>query len=476
MSTLSKPVGLILVLLAVCLFGQPAQAKYSGGTGEPNDPYQIATAEDLMLLGDSPEDYDKHFILTADIDLDPNLPGRKVFDRAVISPDANDTTWVFEGTPFTGVFDGRRHTISHLMITGTNYVGLFGKLGGAEIRNLGVVGLNITGSGLCVGGLLGHNSGGIVTECHSTGVVNGGNGVGGMLAWNEGTVSLCYSTGTITGGERVGGLLGINSDQKSVTDCYSTAAVSGNDLVGGLVGYNWGNVTRCYSTGAVTGISSIGGLVGSQAGNVFYGAWHSVWDKETSGLTASAGGVGLTTVQMMDPYMLSLNGFAGDPNWVLDAGRDYPRLAWENMGGQIIAEPNLDWLEGEGTEEHAYRVDTADQLVLLGNSSILWDKHFVLGADVDLDPNLPGRQVFGQAAIPAFRGLFDGNGHRISHLTLNGQSCLGLFGRLSGEVRNLGVVDVNIGGVGGSVGGLVSLYFIFGKGAERWSCPAPSCY
>ena len=46
-----------------------ATAKYSGGTGEPNDPYQIATAADLIALGETPEDYDKHFILTADIDL-----------------------------------------------------------------------------------------------------------------------------------------------------------------------------------------------------------------------------------------------------------------------------------------------------------------------------------------------------------------------------------------------------------------------
>jgi len=49
------------------------QARYSGGTGEPNDPYQIATAADLIALGETPEDYDKHSILCADVDLDPNL-------------------------------------------------------------------------------------------------------------------------------------------------------------------------------------------------------------------------------------------------------------------------------------------------------------------------------------------------------------------------------------------------------------------
>ncbi len=67
---------IIPLLIAVCLVSMPAQAQYGGGTGEPNDPYQIATAEDLMLLGESPEDYDKHFILTADIDLDPTFTGR----------------------------------------------------------------------------------------------------------------------------------------------------------------------------------------------------------------------------------------------------------------------------------------------------------------------------------------------------------------------------------------------------------------
>jgi len=62
----SKIIRTITVLITICSFSFPAYAKYSGGTGEPNDPYQIATAEDLMLLGETPEDYDKHFILHPD--------------------------------------------------------------------------------------------------------------------------------------------------------------------------------------------------------------------------------------------------------------------------------------------------------------------------------------------------------------------------------------------------------------------------
>jgi hypothetical protein len=146
----------LLLTLTMCVVVLPAQAKYSGGTGEPNDPYQIATVADLIALGETPADYDKHFVLTADIDLDPKLPGRRVFDRAVISPDVNEANWEFDGIAFTGVFDGNGHTISHLTINGGSYLGLLGQLGsGADVKNLGVVDAKIAGSGSSIGGLVG---------------------------------------------------------------------------------------------------------------------------------------------------------------------------------------------------------------------------------------------------------------------------------------------------------------------------------
>ena len=83
-------VGVAAVVLTIV---STAAAKYSGGSGTAQDPYQIATAADLIALGETPADYDKHFILTADIDLDPNLPGRKVFDKAVIAPDTDAAEW-----------------------------------------------------------------------------------------------------------------------------------------------------------------------------------------------------------------------------------------------------------------------------------------------------------------------------------------------------------------------------------------------
>ncbi|MHC4565317.1 MAG: hypothetical protein ACYTE3_06110 [Planctomycetota bacterium] len=136
----------IPLLIAFCFVSFPAQAEYGGGTGEANDPYQIATAEDLLLLGESPGDYDEHFILTGDIDPDPNLQGRQVFSQAAIQV-------------FSGGFDGNNHTISHLTIRGKNhFLGMFGQLGsGATISNLALEAADINGTGGYVGSLEGNH-------------------------------------------------------------------------------------------------------------------------------------------------------------------------------------------------------------------------------------------------------------------------------------------------------------------------------
>jgi len=539
-----------LLLVTLYFYGLPAQAQYGGGTGEPTDPYEIATAEDLIALGETPEDYDKHFILMADIDLDPNLPGRKVFDRAVIAPDTRPTNYQFEGAAFTGVFDGNGYKVSHLTIEGESYLGLFGRsLSGAVVKDLWIADVNVTGSGNYVGGLMGCSYGiitdcyksgsvsgrvwvgglvgfnvGDVTQCYSTGSARGENHVGGLLGNNSGNVLNCYSTGTVSGngdvgglvgtnkrgsmlnccysagsasgdgddvggllgnnygnvlncysagsasGDRdVGGLLGYNSDNGNVLNCYSTGSASGDHGVGGLVGWNNnGEVTSCYSAGTVNGGNYLGGLVGMGD----YGLVNnSVWDVETSGLMNSSGGAGLTTAEMMDPGMLGLNGLGGDPNWVLDSGRDYPRLAWEERPGLIISQPVIDWLDGTGTPEDPFQIENADQLLLLHKSSILWNKHFVLNADIDLDPSLPGRIVFRRAVIPTFKGSFVGNGHAILNLQIEGVDHVGFFGTLSkgSLVRNLGLENVLVHGTGSNIGGLVG-YMGYNSSGQVLNC------
>jgi hypothetical protein len=380
---------------------------YAGGSGTAENPYLITTAEHLYTLGLCSCHWDKHFMLADDIDL---------------------SGWIWTNSvipSFSGVFDGNGHVVSGLTITGGDSLGLFGYMASdASVRNLGIVDVNIAGLGIYVGGLIGNNSG-VVTQCYSTGLVSGDRYVGGLVGTNGGDVSWCYST----------------------------CEVSGDQYVGGLMGNNSGQMVLCYAAGPVLGNTFVGGLVGTGYPG---GAMHCVWDMETSGLSGSAGGVGLTTDEMMNPNMLGINGFANDPNWILNVGSEYPRLVWESTMGTIIPEPGVDWLKGQGTAEVPYRIDVADQLILLGKASALWDRHFVLDVDIDLDPNLPEGAVFGQAVVPVFSGVFDGDGHTISHLTISGGNYLGLFGWIddpNSEIRNLSLIDPNVAG-GNYVGAL----------------------
>jgi hypothetical protein len=310
-------------------------AKYGGGTGEPNDPYLIYTAEHLNTLGTEPSDYDKHFKLIADI----NLAGY-AYDSAVIAPDLGGDGFTFPGTSFTGVFDGNGHAVSHLTITGKSYLGLFGRIGsGAEVKDLGVVDVNITGSYYAIGGLVGDNFQSSVTSCYSTGTVTGYTFVGGLVGYNSyGDIAASYSTCAVSaassGNQNVGGLAGLNAGR--INTSYSTGPVSGQRRVGGLVGRTTDLIAMCYSTGTVSGDQDVGGLVGiiDPDQDIVTSCF---WDVETSGQSSSAGGTGKTTAEMQtagtfieagwDFVEETENGIE-DIWWILEE-QDYPRLWWE---------------------------------------------------------------------------------------------------------------------------------------------------
>jgi hypothetical protein len=306
--------------------GYPILSIFSGytplqlsGLGTAEDPYLISNALELgAMIYYSPY---AHYRLDSSIDLSGTCWGTAVIPA-------------FEGT-----FDGSNLTISHLTIRGVSNLGLFeGLASGAEIKDLELVDVNITGLGGDVGGLVGENRG-TVTKCYSTGTVSGDYDVGGLVGHNYGTITTSYSTVVVSGtGWYVGGLVGTNFGE--VTDCYSTGAVNGDYRVGGLVGLNQGGITRCYSTGAVYGGWGLGGLVGSN------GNWgrtgvvsQSFWDTQTSGMSTSAGGTGKTTAEMQTAKTFLDAGwdFVGETAngtediwWILE-GQDYPRLWWENQ-------------------------------------------------------------------------------------------------------------------------------------------------
>jgi filamentous hemagglutinin family protein len=133
-----------------------------------------------------------------------------------------------------------------------------------------------------VGGLVGYNQG-TVESSYATGAVSGASlDLGGLVGTNVvGTISNSYSKGTVTGkggSSRVGGLVGYNTRWEEnaedptgdapISNSYATGAVSGYAEVGGLVGYNEGKISSSYATGAVSGSIDMGGLVGSNFGTI----------------------------------------------------------------------------------------------------------------------------------------------------------------------------------------------------------------
>ncbi len=180
-------------------FTDPCQPHVLEGAGNSSDPYQIATAEDLGAMGQ----YSRAawYRLTADIDL-------------------AGVTWSAPAvSSFAGVFDGRGHRIRSLTLRceGRDFVGLFGRIESEGwVYNLGLEGVEIAVSGKSLD-------------------------VGGLAGENAGTVASCYVTGTLAGEgdcRSMGGLIGANW-LGVVTDCWTTAEVrteAGVGQAGGLVG------------------------------------------------------------------------------------------------------------------------------------------------------------------------------------------------------------------------------------------------
>jgi hypothetical protein len=116
---------------------------------------------------------------------------------------------------------------------------------------------------------------------------------------------------------------------------YSTGGVSGNGQMGGLLGWNEGSVSYSYSTGVVSVKDYVGGLVGHNRATVS----NSFWDTQTSGQSTSDGGTGKTTAEVKNIATFAGAGWniaavaPGERNmayaWNIVDGQTYPFLSWE---------------------------------------------------------------------------------------------------------------------------------------------------
>ncbi len=118
---------------------------------------------------------------------------------------------------------------------------------------------------------------------------------------------------------------------------------------------------------------------------------------------------------------------------------------------------------GSGTEIDPYLIRTAEQMNNIGATPGDWDKHFQLRADIDLSEYTgDAYNIIGTDSMNgSFTGVYDGNNHTISNLSINSlrEKYTGLFGYMTGEVMNLGLINPEVFSQGSHVGALAGYLF-----------------
>ncbi len=433
--------------------------RYAGGDGSASNPYEIAN---WYELDDTRRNLDANFTLANG--LNETTAGYDKVANATANSGEGFVPLGNRSAPFSGTFDGSGHAVGDLYIDrpGTSGVGLFGVIDGA-VTATGVEDANATGQDR-VGGLVGRNDFGTVTESYATGTVDGSGEVGGLVGDNAGTVGESYATSTVSGESAVGGLVGRN-DFGTVEESYATGTVSGTARVGGFVGRNIGTVNESYATGTVSGVSDVGGLVGDDGGG-FGTVNDGYWDRNTTNRSSSAGGTGLTTDQLKTNT--SLAGFDFTNTWdVVSFSSDisYPFLGNNTQTpAPGLVQPL--YAGGDGSASNPYEI--ADwyhldntRLNLGANFTVVDDMNeSTIGYGDVASPSVNGGAGFAPIGNDSARfvGTFDGNGHSVTDLYIDRPDTadIGLFGYVDGGTVNNTVVEkANITGdfnTGGLVG------------------------
>lgn len=306
-----------LLVIGMILIFHAQSIAYEGGSGIPEDPYQINNLDQLKQLSETSSDWDKHFILTADIDATATSTWNS---GNGFSPIGNTST------NFVGSLNGQNHIISNLVcnLQYNDYRGLFGYVANSSLINIGLVNCTIKGKEY-VGALAGRVVTTVVSNCYAKdGRVQGANGnvVAGLIgtAQSQSAISYCYVDMEVHSAYGyVGGLVGnllyestmsycysikrVNSTNtydannfgnlmarnytSTVQNCYAIGAVNGNMYVGGLTGSNssttdlTATISNCYAAGPVSGGSGLGGFIAyNQGASVVSGCYY---DTELTG-------------------------------------------------------------------------------------------------------------------------------------------------------------------------------------------------
>ncbi len=280
--------------------GTKEDVQFAGGSGTAEDPWQIATSEQLDRVRD---DLKAHYILTEDIDLSGYEKWIPIGAFQSLSDAPEDAEVPHPDYAFTGTFDGAGHTISNLKVSceAPMGAGLFGcasgtESGAASIGHFTLKDVNVSGFYL-VGGAVGLQFMSCsVTDIHLVGEnhLTGMQGIGGIVGTGFDLISDCSVTADITVSGDDGacaGLIAGGTTMSSIKNCEVTGGnitADGNATwgFGALCGAPWGapEITDCKVSGTVITVSGennrlVGGLVG------FGGSYDPTAPAQISGCT-----------------------------------------------------------------------------------------------------------------------------------------------------------------------------------------------
>ena len=290
---------------------------YAGGDGTAENPYQIATSEQLALLAyetNNGTGGDAYYKIMENINL--------------ANCDGGIQQWISIGTPehpFTGHFDGwgDAKTILNLHQTITDgdaqpVGGLFGCTNGAEINNVHLAQCYVSGNGKYVGTLVGYAGLTNISNCSiydgraSTdkqyGIAGGLVGLAGYTYGEQGASDQTYSITACQVQEAVkveahiaGGVVGQINDLRAkaqyvmdgcvMSGLADSFCVHGGSSTGGIVGIMWcATILRCTNNQKVVGgLSPGGGGVGGIVGMVGYGIVEECINNETGQISSVEG-------------------------------------------------------------------------------------------------------------------------------------------------------------------------------------------
>ncbi|MBE8951553.1 MAG: hypothetical protein SR1Q7_00205 [Quinella sp. 1Q7] len=409
----------------------------SGADGSADNPFLIGTVEDLQYLAEyvngGKDSAGFTFKLAGNIDMSG------VEDFTPVGDESN---------PFNGTFDGGDFKISNLKVSGNDYVGLFGNVGeDGTVQNVALENVDIGGNER-VGGVVGYNNG-TVTGGTVSGTVSGEYGVGGLIGRNNGTVTEGTFSGKVNGGRYIGGLVGQNNNGGTVTGSFADAIVRSNPRVGGaLVGSNSGTVSDNFYH---SNRNAIGSGKGTASNNTrLY--------KLTlpDGVIANGDNVETFDGVAYAPRNSNVT-FTVKPGYVL-SGKLSPvtvRSADINLSKSVTV--TRLWGDGDGSTTNPFLINTAEDLQHL--SSYVNDGNDCADLTFKLNANIDMSGVANFAPIGnrnnMFSGTFDGDNKTISNLKISGSnSYVGLFGYNGGTIQNLTLADATVSGAS-NVGGLV---------------------